>query len=126
MSADQGRYSDFAARAPSPALRPYIAYYAGFRANELAPSTHSGVPTHHLVLAISLSKPIDIVRSTAIQGGAASLQAFVSGFQLAPNTIGYGTSRDGLFVHLTPSGVQAVLGVPSLELASRVVDLCDI
>jgi len=112
---------NFAVSVPAAPLRSYIAHYVGFRAHGLIPATHSGLPSHHIGLAISLADPIEIVRMPCAPGSA-TLQAFVSGLQVRPSTVGYATHRDGLFIHFTPLGVQAVLGVASIELASRLVD----
>jgi hypothetical protein len=54
--------ADFAVCEPAPALRDYVSHYVGFRAREFAPYTHSGLPSHHLLLAISLARPVDLVR----------------------------------------------------------------
>jgi AraC-like DNA-binding protein len=120
------RAPDFAVYSTPLPLRPYISHCVGFRARGIAPSTHTGLPSHHIVLAISLEKPIGLVRTVGTQRCAASLQAFVSGLHLGPTAIRYDTSRDGVFIHLTPAGVRAVLGVTSIELASRIVDFRDI
>jgi hypothetical protein len=37
-----------------------------------------------------------------------------------------GASRDGVFIHLTPPGVRAVVGVASAELSGRVIEFSDI
>ena len=108
---------DFAMCLPAPALRPYISHYVGFRAEGLRPGTHSGLPSHHLGLIISLSKPIDIIRMPDLGTRPAAFTAFVSGLNTGPTTVGYGDTRDGLFIHLTPPGVRAVLGVKSIELS---------
>src|SRR2546421_12626213 len=99
---------NFAVCSPAPPLRPYIAHYIGFRAQGLAPSTHSGLPSRHVGLIISLAKPIDIVRMPDAGQRPAAFTALVSGLQVGPTTVSYGHTRDGLFVHLTPPGVRAV------------------
>lgn len=118
--------TDFAMCPAAPALRPYIAYYAGFRAHGLTPSVHSGLPSRHVGLVISLAEPIEIVRMPDARQPPAAFTALVSGFQTGPTTLSYGSRRDGVFIHLTPPGVRAVLGVASAELSSRVIDFSSI
>jgi AraC-like DNA-binding protein len=118
-------HTDFAVHTPPPELRPYVAFYVGFRACGILPSVHSGVPTHYAGMVLSQAEPIDLVRTPGDRGPL-SLPSYVSGLQTGPTTIRYGRRRDGLFIHLTPAGLRAILGVASSELAGRVVDLRDI
>jgi AraC-like DNA-binding protein len=118
--------SDFAVSSPAPALRPYIANYTGFRAYGLRPSMHSGLPTHSAGLIISLAEPIDIARMPDARQAPSEFGALVSGLQVGPTSVRYGDSRDGLFIHLTPPGVRAVLGIESVELSYRIVDFSEI
>ena len=117
---------DFATAPPAPPLRPYISHYVGFRASGLHPNVHSGLPSRHPGLVISLGDPIDLVRMPAAAQAPAAFTAFVSGLQAGPTRFRYGDRRDGLFVHLMPTGVRALLAVSSVELARRIVDLSDI
>jgi AraC-like DNA-binding protein len=114
--------SDFARSRPAEPLRAYISHYVGFRAHGLQPSVHSGMPSRHLCLAISLADPIQIVRAPGAPSPIANT-AFIGGFSIGPTTVAYGTQRDGLFVHLKPNGVFALFGIRALELSSRPVDL---
>jgi AraC-like DNA-binding protein len=123
-------HPDRAVSPPAPALRPFIARYAGACANGLPPGTHAGLPSRHVDLIISLGRPIEIIRLPgAAHSPAQSAAAFtapVGGLKDAPVIV----RRDGnlhlLHLFLTPLGVRAILGVSSLELASRVVDFSDL
>jgi AraC-like DNA-binding protein len=119
-------YSDQAVSLPSPALRPFIAQYAGFCTSGLAPGTHAGLPSRHVHLIISLGNPIHVVRMPNTAQSAAAFTALVSGLQDAPSTVRRDGNLHGLHVFLTPLGVRAILGVSGAELASCVFDLSDL
>lgn len=114
---------DFTTHLPHPSLRPYVAQYTGFRADDLVPGAHDGLPNRHILLALSLDAPIDILRMPGAAQAPTALTTLVSGLQIAPTTVRYGTRRDGIFVHMTPAGAHALLGVTSRELSARIVDL---
>jgi AraC-like DNA-binding protein len=113
---------EFAQSAPSKPLQPYISHYVGFRGDSLQPSVHSGLPSRHLCLAISLADPIQIVRAPGCPSPV-SYNALIGGFSIGPALIAYGGRRDGLFVHLKPNGVFPLLGFRAFDLSSHIVDL---
>ena len=115
-----------AVRRPAVPLRPFIAHYAGFRADGLTPGMETGLPSRHVHLIISLGAPIDVVGMPSATQGPASFTALVSGLQDAPAKIRRGDNLAIVHVFLTPAGAEAVLGVPSADLTSRVFDLADI
>jgi AraC-like DNA-binding protein len=117
---------DYAVCEPARALRDYVSHYVGFRARGFASYTHSGLPSHHVLLAISLAKPVDLIRIPCAEQPPAAFTAYVSGLQVGPTIVKYEDRRDGLFVHLTAPGARAVLGVTSADLSHRIVDLSDI
>jgi AraC-like DNA-binding protein len=113
-------------RLPAPALRPFIARYAGFGANEPAPVTHAGLPSRYVHLFISLGAPIEILQMPNDAQRAGRFTAFVCGLQDAPALVRHGGSIELLHVFLEPAGTRMLLGVPAGELASRVFALSDI
>jgi AraC-like DNA-binding protein len=117
---------DYAVCEPARALRDYVSHYVGFRARGFASYIHSGLPSHHVLLAISLAKPVDLIRIPCAEQPPAAFTAYVSGLQVGPTIVKYEDRRDGLFVHLTAPGARAVLGVTSADLSHRIVDLSDI
>jgi len=119
-------YSDRAVCLPTPALRPFIARYAGFRANGLPPGTHAGLPSRHVDLIISLGQPIHVIRMPNESLSPDAFTALVGGMKDAPAIVRHDGDLDGLHLFLTPLGARAILGVPSVELASRVVHLSDL
>jgi AraC-like DNA-binding protein len=117
--------SDHAVSLSAPALRPYIAHYAGYYANGLAPGMHAGLPSRYVHIVISLDKPIDIVRMPRPPARAAAFASFVSGLQDTPAMVRKPSSLHGMHVFLTPFGVRALLGASPADLASCVLDLSD-
>ena len=113
-------------RPPAAVLRPFISHYAGFCAHGVAPGTHTGLPSRHAHLIVSLGEPIDVLQMPNAAQRAGRFAALVTGLQDAPATVRRGGSLEGLHVFLTPFGVRAILGVSAAELASRVFDLSEV
>src|SRR5712672_2060423 len=117
--------SNHAVSLPVPVLRPYIAHYAGYYANGLAPGTHAGLPSRHVHIVISLDQPIDIVRMPGPSARAAAFASFVSGLQDTPAIVRKASRLQGMHVFLTPFGVPALLGASPADVTSCVFDLSD-
>ncbi|HTX23577.1 MAG TPA: helix-turn-helix domain-containing protein [Steroidobacteraceae bacterium] len=111
---------------PAVALRPYICGYAGFRISGLPPGTIIGSPSRNIHLIISFGAPITVLRMPDRSRSPAAYQALVGGLQLGPALVRQDSEAYGMHVFLTAPGVRSILGVPSAELASLVVDLRDI
>ena len=118
--------SDTAVSLPAPALRRFIARYAGFRVSGLPPGTHVGLPSSHVELIISLGSPIDVLHMPNATQRPAAFAAMVIGLQDAPAVVRQGSEAFGLHVFIRPLGVRAILGVAGSEVSSRVVSLSDI
>jgi AraC-like DNA-binding protein len=119
---------DNAVRLPAEPLRPFVARYAGFASDftEPAGTVHAGLPSRHVHLIVGLSGPIDIVRMPSARQRPAAFTALVGGLQDAPALLRQESRFAGIHVFLTPCGVRSILGVPSAEIAGRVVELADI
>jgi AraC-like DNA-binding protein len=117
---------DTAVQLPAPALRPFIARYAGFHVSGASPGFHFGLPSTDVDLIISLGRPIEVVRMPKPTQRPSAFSALVSGLQDAPAVIQRDRSAFGLHVFIRPLGVRAILGVASEEISSRVLNLSDI
>ncbi len=117
---------DMSTRLPAPALRPFIKSYAGFRICGLTVDEIVGLPSRHIDLLISFAAPLEVVRMPNRAQRPGSYTALVAGLQDAPAIVRQGTEAYGMHVFLTPLGARSVLGVSSAELATLVVDLCDL
>ena len=118
--------ADTAVRLPSPALRPFITQYAGFRVSGLPAGVHFGLPSSCVDLIISLGHPVEVVKMPNSRQRPSTLIAFVSGLQDGPAIVRQDGNAFGLHVFIKPLGVRAILGVASAEAASLVLDLFDI
>jgi AraC-like DNA-binding protein len=111
---------------PAAALRPYISCYAGFRISGSPPGTIIGQPSRNIDLIISFAAPITVIQMPDRARSPAAYQALVGGLQVGPALVRQESEAHGIHVFVTPWGAQSVLGVPSAELASLVVDFGDI
>ena len=118
--------SDSVVSPPAPALRPFVTGYAGFRVSGLPPGFHSGLPSSDVDLIISLGRPIDVVRMPNSTQRPSAFTALVNGLQNAPAVVRQDSDAFGLHVFIKPLGVRAILGVPSAEISSRVLNLSDL
>jgi AraC-like DNA-binding protein len=118
--------SDTATRLPAPVLRPFIAHYAGFCIAGLPPGTFMGLPSRNIGLIISFIEPIDILHMPNRDQRPGAYGALVAGLQDAPVLVRQYPDAHGLHVFFTPLGARSILGVPSVELASRIVALGDL
>src|SRR5262245_59230888 len=114
-----------AVAAPVLPWRPVVSHYAGSRMNGLPPLEHTGLPSRHIDLIVSLARPIQITRMPGAQSPGA-YQAFIAGLQQAPAVVRMDGEVDCLHVFLKPGAARALLGVSSREVASRVVNLSEI
>jgi AraC-like DNA-binding protein len=110
---------------PAPPLRAFISHYAGARFEGLPPGTHAGLPSRHAHLIISFVEPIELLRAPSRQQPG-RFTALVTGLHDSPALVRQGDRVHLVHVFFTPVGVHAILGVPNLELASRVIELSDI
>jgi AraC-like DNA-binding protein len=120
---------DIAVRPPAPALRPFIARYAGIRENAAVTPEggfNRGLPSRHVTMMISLGAPIEIAEMPSKRQSAGGFQAFVGGLHEAPALVRRTGPFHGLHLFLTPLGTRALLGLPASALASTVVDFADI
>jgi AraC-like DNA-binding protein len=118
--------SDTAVSLPTPRLRPFISPYAGFRAFGVPPSLHFGLPSSDIDLIISLARPIDVVQMPNSAQPQSTFTALVNGLQDRPAIVRQGSDVLGLHIFIKPLGVRAILGLPSAEISSLVLNLSDI
>lgn len=111
---------------PSPALRPFITQYAGYRASGLPSGVHFGLPSSDVHLIISLGNPIEVIKMPDLTQWPLASTALVSGLQHGPAMVRQKDTAFGLHVFIKPLGVRAILGVASAEIAALVLNLSDI
>lgn len=104
-------------RGPAEALRPYIAWYAGYRQRGVPPALHRGLPSPSLTLIFTLDEPLMIVAHPDPGQSAGDFGTLLGGLHASPALIAHGGAQSGIQVALKPLGARALLGLPAGELA---------
>jgi AraC-like DNA-binding protein len=108
---------EHAVRRPGGGLRPYVAWYVGYRQTGIEPAAHRGLPSPWLTMIVTLDDPLVIARHPD-PGQAASVHDFLlGGLHTAPALVTHEGRQSGIQLALTPLGARAVLGMPAGELA---------
>ncbi len=120
------REPDWVARAPHPALRPFVARYLGYTGFPPAPGVHRGLPSAHATLIVSLDEPVPVVGMPDPAQLPVRARALLGGLSLAPVLIGRERPQSGVQVELRPLGLAHLFGVRAADLSGHVVDLADL
>jgi AraC-like DNA-binding protein len=108
-------------RRPAEPLRPYVAYYTGYRQRGVPPALHRGLPSPFLTLIITLDEPLVMLAHPDHRQPPGTFGALLGGLHSAPALITHDGAQSGIQVALRPLGARALLGLPAGELAE--VDL---
>ncbi|TQS46216.1 AraC family transcriptional regulator [Cryptosporangium phraense] len=101
---------------PAPALRPFVAWYSGYRQAGIAPAVHRGLPSPYLTLIVTLDDPlvVDSHPDPAQPGG--EYTTLVGGLHTVPALITHDGRQSGVQLALHPLGARRLLGLPAGEL----------
>ncbi|WP_018636804.1 AraC family transcriptional regulator [Parafrankia elaeagni] len=117
--------------APAAALRPYVAWYSGYRQRGLPPAAHRGLPSPALTLIFTLDEPLVLLTpptpaaravppAPAVPAPSArSFDSLVAGLHMTPALISHQGAQSGVQLALRPLGVRALLGLPAGALAAH-------
>jgi len=111
---------------PSPALRPLVDLYTGYRMPAAEPGTHMGVPGGHLTFLLCLDGTVDIARMPDPDRSPGSFTGMVGGLHDSPTVITTGAAQTGLQLRLTWLGARTLFGTPASALCGDVVGLADL
>jgi AraC-like DNA-binding protein len=111
---------------PAPALRPYIAHYAGWRQCGAPAMIHRGLPSPYLTLVLTLDDPLVVLAHPDRRQAPGSYDALVGGLHLTPALIAHGGRQSGVQVAVHPLGCRTLFGLPAGELAGLDLDLADL
>ncbi|MFE2049640.1 AraC family transcriptional regulator [Streptomyces sp. NPDC059459] len=114
--------TEIAAR-PTPALRQYVDSYLGFDLRGLPTGVHCGPPSRSLAAVISLSGPLEVAAGVDDGSPVTRYGSVAGGLMCRSVAIHHDGRQHGIQVSLTPLGARAVYGMPSAELAHRLVPL---
>jgi len=112
----------FATHVPPPPLRRFVAAAHGYRVPANPTGRHRGLPSRHLTLVLELREPLQI----AGLGAPVAAHGVVGGLHVSPALIDASVPQEGLQYALTPSGGQALLGVPAGDLRGLILDLAEL
>jgi AraC-like DNA-binding protein len=104
-------------RRPAGPLRPYIAWYAGYRQRGGPPALHRGLPSPFLTLIFTLDEPLTIVAHPDPGQPPGDFGTLLGGLHASPALIGHEGAQSGIQVAVKPLGARALLGLPAGELA---------
>jgi AraC-like DNA-binding protein len=109
--------NEYASARPSPALRPYVAFYTGYRQSGLPPCTHRGLPSPYMTLILTIDDPLIVAAHPDHRQAPGRYDALIGGLHMAPATIEHGGQQSGVQVAVNPLGCRALFGLPAGELA---------
>jgi AraC-like DNA-binding protein len=101
----------------APALRPYVAWYSGYRQRGVPPNLHRGLPSPYLTLIFTLDEPLSILGHPDPRQPPGDFDALLGGLHATPALITHDGAQSGVQAELSPLGARALLGLPAGELA---------
>jgi AraC-like DNA-binding protein len=111
-----------ARRLPSPPLRPFVEWYAGFRQAGVAPARHRGLPSPALTFILTLDDPLVVAAHSDPRQPPEEYTTLLGGLHTSPALITHEGRQSGIQVALTPLGARVLLGLPAGQLANLDVD----
>ncbi|WP_211349320.1 helix-turn-helix domain-containing protein [Micromonospora pisi] len=111
-----GGVSDFVQRRPAAPLRPYVAWYSGYRQVGVEPGTHRGLPSPYLTVIVTLDDPLVVAAHPDPRTPAGRYDTLVGGLHTTPAIITHDGRQSGVQLALSPLGARALLGLPAGEL----------
>ena len=102
---------------PAEPLRPYVAWYTGYRQRGVPPARHRGLPSPFLTFIITLDEPLVMLAHPDPGQRPGTFDTLLGGLHSAPALIAHEGAQSGIQVALRPLGTRALLGLPAGELA---------
>ena len=111
---------------PVAALRPFVAFYSGYRQRGVAPARHRGLPSPYLTLIFTLDEPLVVAAHPDPRQRPGAFETLIGGLHLSPAIITHDGSQSGVQVAVRPLGCRALFGLPAAEIAHRDVEVTDL
>jgi len=111
---------------PAAPLVRYVRRYVGYRHTGFTPAIHTGPPSRHVTLVLSLDAPMKIVVSPNPTAQQASMQGVAYGLHSRAALFTHHGDEHAIGIELTPLATRAVFGLPANELANVMVDAGDV
>ncbi|WP_200873443.1 AraC family transcriptional regulator [Actinokineospora spheciospongiae] len=115
--------SEYVRGRPAAALRPYAAFYSGYRDSGGDLAVHRGLPSPYLTLIFTLDDPLVMADPAR---APRSYRSLLGGLDPTPAFIAYGGRQSGVQVSLHPLGARVLFGCPAGELAGLELDAADV
>jgi AraC-like DNA-binding protein len=123
---DAGQIQESVRGVPAPALRPFVAWYTGYRQAGLAPAVHRGLPSPYLTMIITLDEPLHLAVPTDPRHPPGDYVTLLGGLHTTPAIVSHQGSQSGIQLGLKPLGARALLGLPAGELYGIDTDASDV
>ncbi|HEU5333307.1 MAG TPA: helix-turn-helix domain-containing protein [Actinocrinis sp.] len=101
---------------PAPPLRPYVAWYSGYRQRGVPPTTQRGLPSPYLTLILTLDDPLILAGHCDPAQPPGSYLLLLGGLHTSPALVTHDGRQSGVQIALSPLGARALLGLPAGEL----------
>jgi AraC-like DNA-binding protein len=111
---------------PAAALRPFIAFYSGYRQAGVEPAVHRGMPSPYLTLIFTLDEPLTVAAHPDPGQPGGQFSTLLGGLHTVPAIITHQGWQSGIQVALSPLGARPLLGLPAGELAHLDVPAVDV
>jgi AraC-like DNA-binding protein len=98
---------------PTPALRPFVAWYSGYRQAGIAPARHRGLPSPYLTVILTLDEPLVVDRHPDPAQHPGSFRTLVGGLHTVPVLLSHEGYQSGIQLALRPLGARRLLGLPA-------------
>lgn len=102
---------------PAEPLRPYVAWYSGYRQRGVPPARHRGLPSPFLTLIFTLDEPMTLAAHPDPGQPPGEFSTLLGGLHSTPALIVHDGAQSGIQLALRPLGCRALLGLPPGELA---------
>jgi AraC-like DNA-binding protein len=112
--------------APALPLRPYVAWYTGYRQRGVAPTVHRGLPSPGLTLIFTLDEPLFMAAHPDPRQAPGTFTTLIGGLHTGPALITHQGAQSGIQVALGPLGSRLLFGLPAGELAEIDVPADDV
>src|SRR5580700_1015405 len=106
-------------RRPADPLRPFVAYYTGYRQRGVPPALHRGLPSPFLTLIFTLDEPVVLLAHPDPRQPPGDFATLLGGLHSTPALITHDGAQSGIQVALRPLGARALLGGLCAELRAR-------
>jgi AraC-like DNA-binding protein len=108
---------------PSAALQPFIAFYSGYRQQDVAPARHRGLPSPYLTLIFTLDEPLVVAAHPDPRQAPGEFDTLLGGLHVSPAWITHPGRQSGVQVAVHPLGCRALFGLPAAEIAHQDIDM---